>query len=570
MEFRPRPRSIILAVMLVSVIGWFSLKSTLPGLPHGDEVHYMLMTISMLQDHDLNLKNNYSARDYNQFVPGSVAPHWAYYRDGRMYSSHEPGLPVLMLLPYRLWGRTGCVFFMGLLGFLAAFQAYFLALKFQIKPSIAALTTFSMATTLPFLMMSGKIFPEIPAALFLITGFNLLVMDDRLSHRFTGCLMLAILPWLHLKFSVLSLLVFLAFLLLRRPSLRHLLIISLPAIVFGVVLIIFQITLFGDPFYLVRIKGGAFQGPFPGVFGLLLDREVGLLVFAPVMSISILSLYRHRLSAMKAMAIIFVVFWIVSGAWIDWHSGHCPPARYLIPLLPFLGVFLVWEMNQSNKSSRWWLFSFLWSLSLVQVIGILVTIPEYAIVHYDGVNRLWSHYLPWNLNFSAPSFLNSSGGTIFSFTGALLLLSCVGILTFRDRTRGKGCFWIAGGVFLLSIGMLLWGVHIETQEKILLAKTPLPNYGPVIVEPEPDRVFFNELPDLIWEPVPGADGYLWMILFPDGSVVKVPKFGTTHQKLPDSIAEAILPGKYCWWVIPTKAGKRGVASKKVCFQLVKN
>jgi len=562
--------SFTMIILLASVLIWFAHQSTLPGLLHGDEIHYLIMTSSLINDHDLNLENNYAAANRKLVNNEPVSPHWAYYQDGVMYSSHEPGLSFLMILPYMLGGRTMCVFAMCLIALLVALQTYFLALKFHIRPLFAGISTLAMSTTLPFLMMSGKMFPEIPAAFLLVSGFSFLVMDKKLSRQLAGCLMLAALPWFHLKFSILSLLVFLTFILLRRPPIRNLLIISLPAFISAAILFIFQTKLFGDSFYLIRIKAGSFQRPFPGISGLLFDREVGLLVFAPVTTLGIASIRKLHNNSLNAMAIIFTIFLFISGSWIDWHSGHCPPARYLIPMLPFLTVFLAWELNKHSNPARWWLFGSLWSLSLVQVFALAMTIPENAIVHYDGINRLWSEFLPFNLEYLAPSWLNPGAGTIFSFIGAFCCLLFIDSIFFGNKKTESRRYISSFIIFLISFASLAIGVNVEVKEKERLATTPLADFGPVIVCPEPDLVFVNEVPDLIWKPVPGADGYLWIIRFPDGKIVEVPKFGSTHQTLPDSISEAIPAGKYCWWVIPVKQGKRGVSSKKVCFQLIKD
>lgn len=554
------------AFLLIAGIGVFTWFSTVPAPPHGDEPHYLMMSISLIRDGDLNLENNYTGGDSREFMKQPVTPHWGMRRDGVLLSSHDPGVSVLMALPYLLDGRRGTCLAMALLGILALLQIPALARALEI-PQWAAHTGILMAgLSLPYLMMSGKAFPEIPAALGIMLAARWLLIPSTRIHPAAGIFALSLIPWFHMKYAVISILFFAAFLILRRPSLRTVAIGLLPAIVSAAALLLFQHSLYGDVFYLVRMKRGAFQWPLTGMTGLLMDREAGLLVFAPILAPGVLSLLfrwrRHRV--LNAMAVIFVLFWMLSGSWADWHSGHCPPARYLIPFVPMLGLFTARELAGTRRVTAWIVFGSLWPASLIQAAGVFMTIPETAIVHYDGINRLWTRFLPGDLAFLAPSFLNPSPGTLFQTAACLLLLTAISVALWKLSRRGwmVACLGVAAAV---SAG---YGVTVEAAYHDAVARTPLPKTGPRLLEPPPDRVYSGAFPTLAWEAVPGADGYIWEIEFPDGDLWTVPQFGRTRIELPSSITAAAPKGRYCWRIIPTKQGRRGIPSEKRCFVLL--
>src|SRR5215216_5674460 len=82
--------------------------------PTGDQPSYLMQTISLVQDGDLNLRNNYADRDEDKFYPTDprppgfvgmsapypLPPHLAKATarpPGEWYAFHQPGLPVLLV-----------------------------------------------------------------------------------------------------------------------------------------------------------------------------------------------------------------------------------------------------------------------------------------------------------------------------------------------------------------------------------------------------------------------------------------------------------------------------------------
>jgi hypothetical protein len=79
-----------------------------PRLPSGDEPHYLVITQSLLADHDIKIENNHSQGDYHAYYAGPLKPD--YLRrglNGEIYSIHAPGLPALIAPVFALAGHPG-------------------------------------------------------------------------------------------------------------------------------------------------------------------------------------------------------------------------------------------------------------------------------------------------------------------------------------------------------------------------------------------------------------------------------------------------------------------------------
>ena len=102
---RYQPRIAAGATLVVALVAAWVLNSRLPA---GDEPHYLVITQSLIKDADLRIENNHRARDYAAYLDAPLAPDFLRRgRDGQIYSIHAPGLPVLVLPAFWLFGYRG-------------------------------------------------------------------------------------------------------------------------------------------------------------------------------------------------------------------------------------------------------------------------------------------------------------------------------------------------------------------------------------------------------------------------------------------------------------------------------
>ncbi len=568
-KYAPVPDTILFLVILAAGLV-FAFQSLLPAPPHGDEGHYLLMTVSLLQDGDLDLKNNYGNEDYKAFTSLPMVPHRSFSSDDHIYSAHAPALSAILTLPYRVGGRTGVTAFMVLIGTLAAFQIRFLGTFLGLSAAAARWTALGTGISLPWIMMSGMVYPEIIAGFCLITALNLFMGFTGIRWWIAGTLCLAVMPWLHIKFAVLAVAGYMVFLARRKPYLSGFFLTALPAAAAAVLLLWFQNNLFGDPMYLTKMKASGFGNPMPGLAGLLVDREAGLLVYGPFYLLTFMGVpwLKKKDRILWMLTGIILLQAVISAGWVDWHGGHCPPARYLVPVLPLMSVLAGVFLTRRKGVMPGVVYTLAMSASLVQVWLVLKTIPENVIVHGNGVNRLWEQALPIAAHW-IPSLLNPGHTSMITAVSFIAVVAGVAVLLSPASDR-RAVMVPAWCLIVVAVGFTISGVQRESQCRVQLETTLLSVNPTELLEPHPGSIWIDAIPDLKWRPVSGADGYEWEIRFPDGYQVRSKTYGKTKVELPDSMASMLPEGRYQWTITPLKGGIRGVTAEPRSFTIQHN
>ncbi|MEO8035846.1 MAG: hypothetical protein ABI837_15525, partial [Acidobacteriota bacterium] len=159
----------------------------------GDEPYYLLLTDSLLRDHDLDLRNQYrdralavTGRADLQAMPGDpTGPH------GEQYSRHEPFLPALMLPGYAVAGLPGALATIVLFGGLLV-RSTIRMLEDEGVGDGTARTVFAfIAFGPPLLFYAARIWPEVPAAWCFVEAIR--GMRQRRSRRWIAALLALVL-----------------------------------------------------------------------------------------------------------------------------------------------------------------------------------------------------------------------------------------------------------------------------------------------------------------------------------------------------------------------------------------
>jgi hypothetical protein len=349
-RWRPGRRAIFTASLAIYL--FFGLWSARVVGPGADEPHYLVITQSLLRDHDLAIENNHARGDYREYFDAELRPDFLQRgRNGVIYSIHAPGLPALLVPAYATAGYTGAVVMICLAGALAALAVFDLATLLT-GPAAAAVTWAAVCLTVPFVPHTWLIFPEMPGALIMAWAALWLFapLPTRIRTWMWRGLALAMLPWLHTKFVILLAAMSAALLLrvYRNPRAAAALA-AAPAV---------SVALWIYSFYLLY---GAFDpqvpyGDFPklyvlyaniprGLLGLLFDQKFGLLVYAPIYLIAIggcwKMLRRSNLRPFGLALIAALAAFVASSARMYmWWGGSSAPARFLVPILPLVAPML--------------------------------------------------------------------------------------------------------------------------------------------------------------------------------------------------------------------------------------
>jgi hypothetical protein len=358
----------------------------------GDEPHYLVMAQSLWRDHDLDLRDEYGGEEWAEFVPGPLRPHWGAPRaDGRPFPAHSPGLPLLLAPAYAAAGRAGCVLLLAFVAAGAALVARQLAFQLT-QDALASLVAWLAAAGPPLFFYSFHLYTEAPSALAAGGALLILLGGAGTGRAALAAALAGALPWLHLKMiPAAAALGIVAVLRLRGRGLAVFLSIAgAAALGFAA----YHAAVFGSPSPLA-VYGGvppdARVATWRSLAGLLLDRSFGLLPAAPVFVLALAGLpvllqkrgaWPHALVGFAVLAPLLT--------WRMWWGGQCPPARFLVPLVPVLAVALALRVAGSAGGLRRWLAG-LWLAGAI-LAAFLVAEPAARLLLNRGSRptRLWA------------------------------------------------------------------------------------------------------------------------------------------------------------------------------------
>lgn len=334
----------------------------------GDEPHYLIIAESLLVDRDLDLENNYQNGGARRFGAGGLAagPHVERNRHGALWSSHDVGLPALLLPVYAVATRVATavpedvlrrfrqdhgLFAYSLISMtltlLTAWGLWLLvsALTRESTPALAAIVTLVFGLTPPIISHAFLVFPDTIA--FTVTCgivWLLCLKPDELTTRRIIVVVAAVgvLPWLHRRYAFLQIGLIAALFIahrgwfLRQPR-TWLAAIAALAFVPQLLMHLWTVLNWGT------LGGPQMLGDLPfkgewlqtGALGLLLDRERGLLGYAPIYLL-VPACWALGWRRYWPVLIPIVLLYLPMAAYINWHGGFSPAGRYLVPIMPLL------------------------------------------------------------------------------------------------------------------------------------------------------------------------------------------------------------------------------------------
>ena len=375
---RTGPRFRTLWAVSFLVYAFLASGLVLPPQPFtGDEPHYLLTTMSLVEDGDINVADEYAGQSYRAFYPGPLENHAFQGRKGpgHEYSRHLPGVSVLVVPFYIAGERLGRAFAPGPggadlrarilvfasrlpMGFLAALLGaafYLLALRVTGRrgPSLLAWAVFAM--TSPLLYYSQLIYPEVAVALVALLVVLRVVLAEGPGRRalLSAGAGMALLPWFGIKYITISVLLFaLCVLSLPRAGGRRragLVPLSLAPAVSAVAYLAFFWALYGrltptaaygeavPTDHIAFISSGS-----PGLgevlrfaFGYLFDQRFGIIPHSAAYILLFaggLILWRANRRTLVPVLALFGAYW-VQFAMVRIWGGYCPPGRLLLPVV---------------------------------------------------------------------------------------------------------------------------------------------------------------------------------------------------------------------------------------------
>jgi len=372
-------RSLITICTLTYFLVAICFVTKMGALPSGDEPHYLMISETLIRYHSLDIMRAYEHKDYLSFYPGTLGPHIVIVR-GRILQIHQPGGPILWLIPFLLFGRLGAIWFMAAVSVLIILNIYRFLLATRIRQPIAYDVSLTLALASPLFIYAHMNFVEPIGALVCVYILRKFIESDAsLSVLLLSSILLGLLPWVNMRFILIEVPLFFMILwqLSQQYRLRNMLYyIARVAYILPLALLMLGLEAFSwlstgslDPTLAQRVyqHGNTFAlSPFTPLFGLLFDQADGLLICFPL---SAFLLAGFLLSAKKRyliynLAILFtsLPYMIAISTYIAWHGAWSPPARYVSVLLPIWSFYLACVLQQVNgrfvkqffRITFWW------------------------------------------------------------------------------------------------------------------------------------------------------------------------------------------------------------------------
>jgi hypothetical protein len=397
---RSHARGVVFVVSLAVYLALGLHSLTTLGLG-GDEPHYLVITQSLLLDHDLKIQNNHDRGDYRAFYPGDLKPDYLQRGvDGEIYSIHAPGLPALLLPGFALFGSRGAIATVCLLAALAAL-AIFDTARLVGGFGVAWATWASLCFSVPLIPHAWSLYPEIAAAAIVAWAVSWAVelVPATAAVWFARGVCLAILPWLHTKLVVILAVMGLWLMIELRSRVKALLAFTAPIALSSVAWFAFFYIVYGtlDP-----------QAPYAGqaqqfvrlenlprsILGFLIDQKFGLLVYAPIYLAAAAGVWllfqdgRRRPFAV-GLLVALLAYLLGSARYYMWWGGSSAPARFMVPLVPVLAPMVAAAFAVGRGALA---RTFLWILAAMGLLVSAVAVlgPDQRLLFSDphGTARL--------------------------------------------------------------------------------------------------------------------------------------------------------------------------------------
>jgi len=445
--------SIILIVFVV-YMGVLFLVPLPPGMTitNGDEPHYLLLAHSLFYDRDFDPINNYDNEDWRRFYDGyALSPHLSQYHD-RIVPHHQmPGLPFFILPAYVLGERIGVLVFLSLCMAMAIVFLYDACCAY-VRPEVAFIVCLFLGITYPLIIFSQQIYPE-PVAFVLVSLVLAKTLGSSTAQNIRWKALicstaLAFLPLLHYKMAPISVTLFIFFLWRYRGQLKRVICWSTgPILLFAGLMVAWFFILFGElsiDIFRTQTGHGYLSEDLAGIAGLFFDQAHGLFFYAPVyilafvgILISLCNLNTRNDTWFLIAA--YLVYHILMGVWQDWTGGLSATARYIVPILPILVIFVAHAVEHLHQQRQW-----LQPLSLAGLSIWLTLLVVYDRLLMFGHGQptspiLREHFQSYELATWFPTFITNT-------------------------------FWYSYGLLILNIGIFItiWYV-LSAMNRILIA-----------------------------------------------------------------------------------------------------
>jgi hypothetical protein len=404
------------AVAVLTMLG-IPAHATYGARVTADEPQYLLSALSLAEDADLDISDELAREAYRPFHRVDLDPQTEPDADGRQFSPHDPGLPVLLALPVYFGGWAAAkAILAACAGVLAALTAWVAIRRFGVSQPVALGTVAVFALSTPLGVYATQIYPELPAALVVMAVVAAATGTRERRVALVTVVGATALVWLSVKYApVAASLVAVTVVRLRHAFRTVGVMIGVLALQAVVYLLVHRaiyggwtVYASGDHFtstgeFSVVGVDPNYMGRSRRLAGLLVDREFGLAAWAPgwlLLPAALGALARRRPHGALALVLPACAGWFVATFVALTMHGWWWPGRQIVVVAPLLVVAIAW-----------WLARVPWRGLALGVAGVLGT-GSWAWTMWEATTRrhtlvvdfmatsnpwyrLWRHALPF-------------------------------------------------------------------------------------------------------------------------------------------------------------------------------
>lgn len=375
----------VLFLLMFIFYALLSARTSRVIIPNGDEPFYLLAAVSALEDHDLNIADNFQRGEWRSFMPERAElTVWPSPRaDGKIFLEERVVFIWFVAFWYALGKVPGVAMGMSLVSAVFVFLIFRLLFSAGFSAQASFRTALAAGFMEPLVTMGARIYHNTLGATLILGVFLLVTAGRRSIRNFIVCLaIVCLLPWIHASYAVFSVTLFLVLVRAYRFRFPYILSATLAGVSSaGLFLWYRQLIRYGMS---LGVAGEYALTPhiYRSLAALFFDQEGGLFFHAPVYILSLCGL-SCAYFVDRARRLVGGVFFLLSGYLVLQGSlpafgGGFDTGRLLMPMVPFLVLFLA-RFLQARKTPR--LFLGLLGISLVW--GFVLSAVPWLAVNYE-------------------------------------------------------------------------------------------------------------------------------------------------------------------------------------------
>jgi hypothetical protein len=497
------PRGLDIFIVLFFLYFFISPWVDKASPPEGDEPYFLLLTHSMLYDHDINLSNNFANKDYLKFSPlitHDLAPQPhdivipGYYR-----SHHFPLFPAMLIPGYAIAGRIGVIWEMNLLAALLMAILYKLSCQLIKSRKGALLGTICVAFSSPIVVYAGLAYREIPVALLLMMllyqARQIYTKEKEQWYSLPFLILILVLLGPRYAIPAIPFIAYLLYSVWRDHGENRIIIFAL--VIASIFVALTGYYLFFQESFLTELFNGDFVNGrtfLSNFFGLFFDQQWGIFFVAPIYLLAVFGFVTfYRRSNKEAFLLLFmcVPYIVFISDFVNAFGWASPAPRYLVCILPLAGIFLSAFFSMELPSFFIYLAALLGLFSGI-ISWIYILLPSLReSLYYSMKNQIFREVgirVHADLGRFFPSFLRwNEAGTIFPILGivAIIVLIYFYICSCRKKVRQQiifqplyFSFLSLGVVSLVLNGAIYAPIHIIDPEDTEITYTDVGRHYP--------------------------------------------------------------------------------------------